>query len=166
MMNARLSETHKIVNALPPVDVGVGGKSGEWVNLKLYNKITILFELGNVASGSALTLRQATNINGGSAKALPFGAKNLKVCADTTAGDDLVATTPSGTNTHTPANQNNQLVAIELNASELDGNGGFCCVQGQIAADSGTIASMTYILGGARYAQATPPTAVEEELES
>jgi hypothetical protein len=161
MFNARLSECFKIVAGSNPIDVG-SGLDGDWISLRNYQKVAFLISLGAVASGSAITVEQAKSTDGFGAKALAFTSKNLKVNGNVGASDALVETTPSGTNTHTPANANGQLVVLEFNASELDKNNGFDCVRVRIASDSGTIANVTALLGGSRYQGDSAPTAIED----
>lgn len=157
----RLVETHKIVQGL--AGQVPSSTTPDYVCLKDYRYLTIILNVDNATTvtGSAITLLQATAVAGTAEKALAF----TKVWAnvDTSASDALVETAVVS-NTFTPPTTNNlnTQYVIEVDATDLDVDGGFDCVRLGTANATAQSVSATYILGGARYAMATPPTAITD----
>ena len=77
-----------------------------------YHKATLLILTGTVPAGATLDvqIRQATTTGGAGVKGIPTTASPDKLITQLTAADD------------------DKIVAIELDASELDVDGGFDCI--------------------------------------
>ena len=158
-MATRLVETHKIVNALGAVVPS--SSTPDYVSLKDCTHLTAIISVKNATTvtGSAITLKQATAVAGTSEKELAFS----KVWANTDVGasDALVETAvTSNTFTTNSTNSKELLYVLEVDAADLDTNAGFDCVRVGTGNATAATVSVTYLLGGARYQQATPPSAI------
>jgi hypothetical protein len=160
-MAKRLVETFKFVNALGSVVPSTS--TPDYVSLKDYQHFTAVINVKNATTvtGSAITLKQATAVAGTSEKALSFS----KVWANTdvAASDTLVETTvTSDTFTTAAVNSKEMQYIIEVDAASLDTNNGFDCIRVGTGDATAATVSVTYILSGARYQQATPPAAITD----
>jgi hypothetical protein len=158
-MSKPLVQTTKIVTGLAPITPSTS--TPDYVTLKDASHFTAIITVdnGNTVTGSAITLKQATAVAGTAEKALAF----TKVWAntDTDASDALVETAvTSNTFTTNTTNAKNLMYVIEVDAAELDTNGGFDCIRVGTGDAANTVVSVNYILSGLRYGQATPPTAI------
>ena len=157
-----LAEQSKIVVGGGPVLLNTAGITGAYVSMKNYNHLTAIVLLAP-ASGTdtaAITLKQATAIAGTGAKALPYTSIWKNGAPGT--NDTLVKTAVAANSVTTSAAAALELYVIELDAADLDVAGGFDCV-GVDVSDPGSVstpATVIYILGEARYKQATLPSAV------
>ncbi|MCK9504706.1 MAG: hypothetical protein M0Q95_11055 [Porticoccaceae bacterium] len=159
MKNALLVEKTKIVTGLAPITPS--SSTPDYVSLKNYTHLTAIITVDNGATvtGSAITLKQATAVAGTDEKAL--GIDRVWVNEDTAASDALTKTdVESDTFTTDETDNKNLMYVIEVDAAELDIDGGFDCVRVGTGNASNTVLSVVYILSGARYAQATPPSAI------
>ena len=158
-MPNRLVETHKIVTGL--AGQVPSSSTPDYVSLKHYTHLTAIITVDNATTvtGSAITLHQATAVAGTGEKALPFS--RVWANLDTSASDELVETAVVS-NTFTPPTTNNlnSQFVIEVDASELDTNNGFDCIRVGTANATAQSVSVVYVLGGSRYQQATPPSAI------
>lgn len=158
-----VAEEMQIVPAWNPVNIGTAANPGDWVSLKNYRHCTVMFVQGpgTAAEPATITLSQATAVAGTGTKALLVSAYWVKKAAT-----DLTAVGTFTKVTQTPATtvilgvgaegDKAHVVLIEINAEDLDSDGGFDCVQASVA-DVGTgptIAAMFYLLSGGRY---SPP---------
>jgi hypothetical protein len=144
-----------------PIDLSAGANNSDWVLLSRYRRLVILFIKAAAASGTedpTITLLQATDNAGAGSKALniPAGRSWTKTHADLTTVGQFTAGAPS-TNTLTVAAsaQKQAIWMIEIDAADLDVNGGFCAVQANVA-DVGTVAqlgTLVYLLGEPRSAK-------------
>lgn len=155
----------QVAVAFGPVNMATAANNGDWIALKKYQQLGIL--LVKMAGGSGepptLTIRQATDSAGTSAKALNFTTVWVKDGADLTAIGTFTKTTQASGNTYAPAAGDTQTIAlIYIDADELDIDGGFCFVQASVA-DVGSTAQLgtvLYILGSCREAAETMPSAI------
>ena len=149
-------EQMQIASGFVPVNLAAAANNSDWVNLKLYARLLIIFFKGAAASGTedpTVTFLQATDVAGGSSKALNIARAWTKTDADLTTIGQFTAGVPS-TNTLTVASsaQKGAIWAIEVLASELDRANAFSCVQANVA-DVGSVAQlgcMLYLLGEPR----------------
>lgn len=140
-----------------------GATTGDYVSMKNYNHLTVILAIAP-ASGTdtaAITMKQATNVGNtlSDEKALTFTSmwKN----ADNSLTDTLVKTTVASSIT-TSAVAKSELFVIEIDAADLDVANGFDAVRVDVT-DPGAVSTplcAIYILSQARYAQATPPSAI------
>lgn len=167
MQTRQFAEHFNVAEGFLPVDLAGGANDGDWVSLKNYSELTILFygKPGAAAEPATITLEQAQAVAGTGAKALTFttvykkqAATNLQGTGQWTKVTQAAAATfalGSGADGDKAA-----LVAITIHAEDLDTEGGFDCVRARVA-DVGVtaqLAALVYILGGPRYA--TMPSAL------
>jgi len=159
-MGTKFVERHQIVSAVPPVNLATGANDGDWVSLKGYGKITIVFfkGVGTAGDDPTLTLEQASAVAGTGAKALVFETIHVKQDTVLTATGTYTATkrtTPIATYTDATSAEDQAIWVVDINAEELDVEGGFDCVRARVA-DIGVNAQLgciLYILGDPRYPQ-------------
>ena len=158
-INSMLQEAAKIVVGLAPITPSTS--TPDYVSLKNYNRMTaiICVDNGSGVTGTAVTLVQATNVAAGGAKALPF--TKVWVNADISATDTLVETAVSN-NTFTTAttSDTNLLYVIDIDPATLDIDNGFDCVRVGTGNAVNAVTCVLYILWDAKYAAATPPSAI------
>jgi len=164
----KLLENAQIVEGFPPRDLSSGANTGDWVSLKNYKHITILFGSGVGTAGDdpTLTIQQAQDVAGTGAKALNFTTIYRKQAATSLAAvGQWTKATQALANSYTDSDAAEQdaLWAVEFDADQLDVDGGFDCVQASVA-DVGVNAQpgfLLYILTEPRY-----PSAPESMLSA
>jgi len=144
-----------------PVNLAAGANNSDWVLLRKYRRLVILFFKSAAGAGTedpTITVLQAQDNAGTGSKALtiPSGRSWTKTDADLTTIGTFTAGSPS-TNTLTVASsaQKQAIWMIEIDAADLDVNNGFCAVQANVA-DVGTesqLGSLVYLLGEPRSAK-------------
>lgn len=166
----KLIEETKIINGWSPQDCD-GGKTGDYVSLKLYNHITIIITCGSSIGQTAnITINKATAVAGTNATAYSYDAywRNTNCNAyhgeDSTATDTLTKSTgASGTvATSTTAYQ---MWVFEIDAADLGEQSAgvpYDCVAAVVGDTNTCYMSCIYILSQPRYAQATPPAAISD----
>jgi len=134
----------------------------DYVSLKHYKHLTVVIQAKNATTvtGSAITLKQATDVAATSEKALSFA--KMWADTDTGAGDTLTETAvTSDTFTTGATNSKNYLYVIEVDASDLDADNGFDCVRLGTGNATASVLNVLYILSEPSYAGdvATLPSA-------
>lgn len=157
--NVRLVEQAKIVTALAPITPS--SSTPDYVCLKGYERCAVIVSVdnGNTVTGSAITLKQNTTTSTSNEQALAF----TKVWANTDvdASDALVETAVSNnTFTTDTTNAKNLLYVLEVEASEL--TDGYDCIRVGTGNGANMVLSAVYLLYPARFAGATPLTAISE----
>jgi len=148
--------------ALAPMDV-TAGVTSNYFSMKNYNHATIDIVMGAIATPSAVTIKRATTVSGGDAETWT-GWDYVYVNADYSAynaedATDTETFTKTAVTTYTKNTAANNHWVIEFDAIDL-GGGAWDCFGIAIAAPSGTdLVCILVTLSGARYADATPPTA-------
>lgn len=159
-----LVETTQIVPAILPLDLQTQ-RDGDWVSLKHYDHLTILFFKGTGTDGDdpTITLQQAQDASGTGAKALNFTDLWRKQAADLTTVAQFERVTQAAGNTYTNTDAHQQcLWVLEIDAAQLDVDEGFDHVR-LTCSDTGTNAQLgcaLYILSRARFPQPIPPGAL------
>jgi hypothetical protein len=151
-------EQLQIAAGFVPVNLAAGANNSDWVNLKMYDRLLIIFYKGAAASGSedpTITMLQATDVAGSGSKALNIARAWTKTDADLTTIGQFTAGAPS-TNTLTVASsaQKAGIWVVEVLASDLDRANNFTCVQANVA-DVGSVQQLgclLYVLGKPRQA--------------
>jgi hypothetical protein len=149
-------QKEKILWANEPKSYSGAAATKNWVSLKDASHLTIIIVTGAWAGGTAaVTLKQATDVSGTGSKALALA----KYWHDEAAGGTLVETA-AASNTF-DLDTANKLYVIEVDAAELDVNGGFDCIALDVASPGANadFYAAAYVLSGLRYGQATPPSA-------
>lgn len=154
-MPTHLVEEVKILRAAEPKSYSGAAMADAYVSLKNYGVLTIIISTGAWAAGTAaVTLTQASAVAGTGAKALAF----TDYWDDVTTTGTLVKKAASS-NTFNLATANKTYV-IHVDPLTLDIAGGFDCVTLSVASPGANadFYAAHYILGDARYSQATPPS--------
>lgn len=126
--NASLTELAKIVNGLNQTVPSTS--TPDYVSLKLYPNCTILIKVSNTTTvtGSAITVKQATNVGGGDEKPLAFtkARRNLDP-----ANTDTLSSFDVTNNTFTTDATNNAslMYVLDVRPDMLDVANGYDCVR-------------------------------------
>ncbi|MFN4283508.1 MAG: hypothetical protein ACK4NA_12800 [Alphaproteobacteria bacterium] len=163
---SRLLDELQIVPGIMPVNLASGAANGDWVCLKNYESVIVLFlcGVGAASQDPTLTLRQAKDVSGTTPAALNFTTIESKQASALTAVGQFTKVTQSAGNTYTndTAGENQKMWAVEIKGDDLDVENGYDCVQAQLN-DPGTnsqIGTVIYILGKPRYAADPLPSAI------
>ncbi len=159
-MNAKMVEYAKIVMGLPPIIPS--SSTPDYVSMKNYSHLTVIILADNATTvtGSAITTTQATAVAGTGAKTLALTEMWANI--DTGATDTLVKTAvTSNTFTTDSTDAKNLMYVIEIDARNLDVEGGFDAVTVGTGDATASIISVCYILSNG-YMGATPPAAITD----
>jgi hypothetical protein len=152
-----------IVPAVRPVDLQTGANDGDWISLKNWEGVLILFHsaIGTNGDDPTLALEQATTVAGGSSKALTkittIWTKQAATNLLSIAGWTKVSQAVAASYTQTDAAEQEALWAVEVDAQMLDRDNGFDCIRARVADVGGNaqLGAAYYILFGPRFG-ATP----------
>ena len=155
----------QIVSGVVPVNLATGANDGDWVSLKNFNHLVVIVHKGAGANGEppTLTMEQAKDVSGTSAKALTFTKANVKNGADLTAIGQFTEVTQAAAGTYALAAGDTQaVIVVEFDAQDLDVANGFDCVRARIADVGSTsqIGMILYLLSEPRYAGKPQPSAI------
>lgn len=159
--NAALHEQAKIVAAMGPKAPST--TTPDYVSLKNYSRCCVVIQglNGTTVTGSAITLHQATTVAAGGEKPLAFDKVYANL--DVSATDTLVETAvTSNTFTTAATNSINFMYVIDVRPEMLDVANNFDCLRLGTGDATNATLSATYILYPAKYAKATPPTAITD----
>lgn len=145
-----LLENAQLVEGWPIVDLKTGANTGDWVSLKNYKHVAIVFisSVGTNGDDPTLTVNQATTVAGGSSKALTFTTICRKQAATDLSGTGTwTVTTQAAANTYTQTDAAEQdlIWVVEFDSDQLDVDNGFVCVNATVA-DIGANAQLGYLL--------------------
>jgi hypothetical protein len=143
-------EHNQLVEGWPIVDLQTGANTGDWVSLKNYHHVAIVFisAVGTAGDDPTLTVLQASDVAGTGSKALTFTTIYRKQAATSLASTGTwTATTQSAANTYTNDTSAEQdlIWVVEFDSDQLDVDNGFNCVSATVA-DIGTHAQLGYLL--------------------
>lgn len=167
-MSKSLIESLQLVPGFVPVNMQTAANTGDWVSMKNYSRMLIIFQkgIGTAGDDPTITLQQSKVVAGSSPKALNINRVDKKQATDITTVGQYTTSTPAApatndtfsTNTWTNSDLAEQqaVVAIEVKAEDLDIDGGYDCVQASVA-DIGTHTQLGCIL----YAMGEPRNAVD-----
>lgn len=167
-------EQCQIVPAFGPVNMATAANNGDYVSLKNYKHVVVMFHgmVGTAGEDPVLTFQQAQDVSGTGVKSLNVNAaKVYKKQAATnllSTGTWSSASADVSTNqwTNTDAAEQEEIVVAEFDADELDTDNGFDCFRanvGDVGASS-QLGACYYILTEPRY-QAQPtsmPSAIAD----
>jgi hypothetical protein len=155
-------EQCQIVPAIRPVDLQTATNAGDWVSLKNYKHVAIVFHstIGTAGDDPVLTVLQATAVAGTSSKALNINTskafKKQAATALTAVGQWSSAAADCTTNQwlNTDAAEQEVVLVLEFDADELDVDGGFDCISVSVADVGGNaqLGAAYYILSEPRFA--------------
>lgn len=149
-MTPRFVDTIKVVQGLAPITPS--SSTPDYVSLKNYDRMVVVISVDNATTvtGSAITLKQASDVAGTGEKALSFST--MYANTDTGASDTLVETAvASDTFTTDATNNKNLLYVIEINSASLDRANNFDCVRAGTGNATSAVLSVNYFLYDARY---------------
>jgi hypothetical protein len=145
LTNQLLHEFAKLVTGLD--SIVPSSSTPDYVSLKNFSRlcVVILVKNATTVTGSAITLKQAKTVAGGSEKELAFSRMWANI--DTGAGDTLTETTVvSNTFTTDATNSKNLMYLINVDEHNLDINNGFDCVRLGTANATAATVTVLYIL--------------------
>lgn len=154
-----LPQNAQVVEVLAPA-ADAAGRTGAYITLKNMHKAWIVFHTtqGNAAT-IALTINQAKDVSGTSAKAITVSTP-IWANQDTATSDALTSQTAAVSFTTSSAVKN-KVVVFELNPADFDVANGFDCVTLATGASNAANITQAMLYGvNNRYMQATPPSAV------
>ncbi len=157
--NQEFLEGANLEAAFVPVDLSAAANNGQWVSLTEYQRcVAVLFAAaGTAADDPVLSVNQATDNAGTGAKALSFTRIRQKSGATVPGIDTIVSQSAAGSYTATGTAAQQKIIAIEIQASDLDVANSFTHVQLSVAkAAHPQLGSAFYILLDPRHGQAIP----------
>jgi hypothetical protein len=152
----RLHEVVKPVIGLMPILPS--STTPDYVSLKGTERVCIVITVDNATTvtGSAITVKQATNVAAGSEKAVPFTVMWANIDVD--AGDALTETAvTSNTFTTDSTNAKNLMYIVEISLADLDVAGGFDCIRVGTGNATAAVGAVLYLLYPARYGRTAGP---------
>lgn len=158
MNNINFVEGHDVCQGFLPVAMNSGANNGDWVSLKNYRRMAIVFfkAVGTNGDDPTITLLQATDVSGTGSKALTINRVDKKQAATNllAVGQYTTSTAASpathdtfSTNTWTNSDLAEQaaIVIVDVADTDLDIANSFDCIQANIA-DVGTNAQLGCVL--------------------
>lgn len=141
-----------------PVDTTGAAVTGDYVSLKNYAHLTVIITQGAWAGGTpAVTMKQATDVANSASdeKALEIDYYWTKTGLTGTTWTRTAITSDTFNLTATA----NTITVLEIDASDLDSDGGFDCCRVGIASPGANadLIAVVYILSQPRFAQAQIP---------
>lgn len=131
-----------IVVGFRPVDLQTGANTGDWISLKNASGVLVLFHstIGTAGDDPTLNINQATSTAGAGSKDLSIPTTNRtykKQAATDLTGtgtwSDADTDISSGNWTNTDSAEQEALVAVWIDASDLDVDNGFDCINATVA---------------------------------
>lgn len=160
MSKNRLVGNKKIVQGLAPITPSTS--TPDYVSLKNGHHLTVVIAVDNATTvtGSAITLKQATDVAGTGEKALSFTKMYQNI--DTASADLLAETAVSSDTFTTDSTDNSNLIyVIEVPADSLDVDGGFDCVRAGTGDATAAVLSVMYYIEP-RYGEDVIPAAITD----
>jgi hypothetical protein len=161
LSNNLFVEEAKVVVALS--NTTPSSSSPQRVSLKNYERCVILIQALNATTvtGSAITLKQATDIANANSDEKAVAFTTAYRILDVAAGDTLSSfAVASNTFTTDTTNSKSLLYVIEVDPSQLDVNNGFDCLRVGTANATATTLTVTMLLLGAKNGKQFPTTAI------
>ena len=144
MFNSEFFETHEVVMMLTPVNLATAANNGNWVDVRSFNAVSILFIKAASTAGDdpTFTLKQSKSSSGTDSKNLNF-TRVYRKQGTTADGGDWTVTTQAAGNTYTNGTlaENKALIGVYIRADDLDVQGGFNHIRLEVP-DTGTHAQL------------------------
>jgi len=156
-MNKRFLEAATIASGIKPVDLASGNNAGDYVCMKDYSRLTIVFYSNDGSATTddvTLTVQQAQDASGTGVKSLNFTRIDHKQGTDLEAVEQFttVTQTAAATYTNTDSGENEQIMVIDIQDTDLDINNDFDWVRLYIAqTGAAKIGCALYILSEPKY---------------
>ena len=157
----KLLDKGKVVLGLAPITPSTS--TPDYVSLKGYQKCTVIIVYDNATTvtGSAITLKQATDVAATGEKTLGFETQYAN--EDISANDTLTETdVTSDTFTTDDTDNKNGIHVIEVDADDLDQDNNFDCLRAGTGDAANTVLAVIYILHGPRYAPTLDRSAITD----
>ena len=153
MSGINIAEQCHVVNATPPIDINAAAQTSDYWSMEKYSHASIICTFGVTGAASAITVEESDNLSGSNTTAITFDF----YAEETAAGDTLTKGTSAAS--ITTSTEDSITYVIEIESAQLTDGYPCLCVK---AADpsAATLYSCVAILSGARYADATTPTAI------
>ncbi len=164
-MNANLdfAEQVQVVPGFLPVILGTGNNTGDWVSLKNYSKVTVIFfkAVGKSGEDPTITFQQAKDVSGGTPIDLDVIDKiYVKQATNLLSTGTFSVVTQTAGNTYTEGTSGEKALiwAIDFYADDLDIANGYTSFRVTIA-DVGTVTgpvpygAVLYLLWPPRYGE-------------
>lgn len=166
MASEKFLQMFDIIAAFVPVDMQSGDNNGDWVSMAKYRKcLAVLYKgIGTAPDDPVFKLQQAKDNAGGTAKDLKFTVIYSKVGATAlNAVGQMTRTTQAAATSYTDAAsaENEAIIAVEIDAADLDQANGYTHVRLDIANIGGNaqLGCAFYIMGDARFKAEAMPSA-------
>lgn len=153
----KLLEIAQIVVGFVPVDMQAGANAGDWVNMKHFDHCVVMLTkaAGTAGDDPVLKLEQATDVTGAGVKDLDVIDRIfVKQGVQTTISNFTEVTQAADEDyTELTSAENQALWVVEIDAEQLDADGGFTCLRASVADVGGNaqLGVLHYILMRARY---------------
>jgi hypothetical protein len=138
-----LGNTIDIIEGVPAVDLQTAANNGDYISMKNNAAVLILFVSGVGTAGDdpTLTIQQATDACGTSAKALNIVTSPVKAwkkqaatsLASTTSWTDASCCVSTNTLTNATSAEQSAMWAVEYDAGDLDVSNGFDYIRATVA---------------------------------
>ncbi len=155
----QLSQVCKIVGCLAPVDSGGAAKAGAGVSFALYNHVTFLVYIGNIANNQTLTVEECTTSAGAGNVAIAitgYRVATTGAAAKSVLDGTLTAFTNAGI-TLAAATDDNKIYALEVDVKNLSAPATKTFVRPYLTAGAVALDCVIAILSEPRYLKDVPP---------
>lgn len=155
-----LTEWAKPVVGLDPI--APSGSTPDYVSMKGYSRLSIIILAKNTTTvtGSAIALKQATNVAAAGEKALAINSPAFRNL-DTGASDALAAFAVTGNTFNTDnTNSKNSMYVLDVQEGDLDVANNFDCVRLDTGNSVNATVTVLYLLWPAKYIRSVPPSAI------
>lgn len=162
--NVDFCEQVQIVGGFIPVDMSAAANSGDYVSLKGYERVTVLFykAVGTAGDDPTITLQEATAVAGTGVQDLAKISKVYVKQGTLTSVGTFTVTTQAAAATYTDATSAEVAAIWAFDVKAEDLSEGFDCIRCTVA-DVGTNAQlgcMLYLLWPPRYGKQTLLSAI------
>lgn len=149
-----LSEVCKIINAGPPFDANGGGLDGSYVNMRNHRHLTAIIQVGVTAGAAPAVTVEKSATGSGAGTAIGFYLRECSTAMTAVLGDLLGTLTLRASTGFGLTTTDNTFAVIELDVGEL--GIGYNYVRVRLSdPGAGALASICYVLSGARYQEST-----------
>lgn len=153
----QLSQIAKIIGCVAPIDSGGVAQAGAGVSLKLYNHVTFLVYVGNVANAQTLTVEECSDSAGTGNVAIAFNYRKASTGAAAKSVLDAAISAATNAGISIGTGDDNKIIAIEMDASELPNPSTKPYVRCYLTAGAVALDCVVAILLESRYEKDIPP---------
>lgn len=153
--NARLAEQATLVQATGIAALASSAGTGAWADMGKHARMTVIIDVTNATTvtGGDVVLEQAQDASGTGAKTFAF-AKGWRAL-DTAASQALAEFAVTSNTFKTDTTNNKRLrYVIDVDAENLDTDGGFRYVRAKVSNSANSVGQISYMLAPVRYSNA------------